>query len=267
MSIENPGGAAGKVAAQTRSLHKLLIRHEASRPRDFAGRVTAHFNPSELRYSREIGWDVQPVGNLLPLGGAHRLAFHTTRPQTLAIDLFFDTYEGAPETGAGGFARAQRSPSNELSTVAGPPSAVDVSTYTNQVARLGTIWPELHRPPRCELWWGQYCLLRGVLTSLSEQYTFFLADGTPVRAVLSCTFTEAIDATQRSILPELHSADIPRQRVVRKGDSLASIALEVYDDASLWRHIATANKIDDPRRIQPGLVLLIPPLRGPDRSP
>jgi contractile injection system tube protein/LysM domain-containing protein len=262
MSIQNPGGAASRAASRTRSLQKVLIKHETMRPRDYStGRFTALFNPSELRYSREASWDVQSVGGLLPLGGAQRVAFHNVKPQTLAIELFFDTYEGAPQLATDGFARAQRAPATELSQVAGPPSAVDVTPYTNQVARLATIFPELHRPPRCELWWGQYCLIRGVLTSLSEQYTYFLPDGTPVRATLSCTFTEAVDASLRSLLPELHSADVPKRRVVRRGDTLSSIALEVYNDASLWRHIAVANGIDDPRAIQPGKVLLIPKLR------
>jgi nucleoid-associated protein YgaU len=234
MSIENLSGAPVKADARSKSLQKVTIKHETARPRVFSGQITALFNPSELRYTREAAWDVQPVSGLALLTGAQRVAFHTSKPQTLAIDLFFDTYE----------------------------QGADVTAYTNEVARLATVFQELHRPPRCQLWWGQYCLLRGVLTNLGEQYTFFLPDGTPVRATLSCTFTEAIDADERSLLPELHSADVPKRRVVRRGDTLSSIALELYNDASQWRRIASANRIDDPRGgLRVGATLLIPPIR------
>jgi len=48
--------------------------------------------------------------------------------------------------------------------------------------------------------------------------------------------------------------------VVRSGDRLDNIAAKEYGDAGNWRPIAEANNLDDPRRLQPGHVLIIPPL-------
>jgi len=47
--------------------------------------------------------------------------------------------------------------------------------------------------------------------------------------------------------------------VLGDGDSLASIAYEQYGDPNLWRAIAIANGVDDPRRITTGTRLLVPP--------
>ena len=48
---------------------------------------------------------------------------------------------------------------------------------------------------------------------------------------------------------------------VRRGDFLSSVAEAAYGDASQWRAIASANEIDDPRRIEPGRVLRVPRLK------
>lgn len=50
----------------------------------------------------------------------------------------------------------------------------------------------------------------------------------------------------------------PRTYTIRKGDLLSSIALRFYGNARLWRKIADANGIPDPRRIHPDQVIVIP---------
>lgn len=53
----------------------------------------------------------------------------------------------------------------------------------------------------------------------------------------------------------------PGTYTVQPGDTLSSIARQVYGKASLWRVIFDANRdiLDDPGRIKPGQVLRIPP--------
>jgi nucleoid-associated protein YgaU len=87
----------------------------------------------------------------------------------------------------------------------------------------------------------------------------FLADGIPVRATLSCGFVETV--TEADVLArELNSADVVKTRVVRRNDTLHSLAAAEYRDPRMWRHIATANGIVNPRDLKPGTVLTIPKL-------
>jgi len=42
------------------------------------------------------------------------------------------------------------------------------------------------------------------------------------------------------------------------GDTLASVAYEEYRNPTKWRALAEANGIDDPMRLRPGAVLIVP---------
>jgi nucleoid-associated protein YgaU len=56
------------------------------------------------------------------------------------------------------------------------------------------------------------------------------------------------------------SPDFEKTYVVKRGDTLSSIAYAVYHDASVWRDIAANNQIQDPRALPPGQVLQLPRL-------
>ena len=62
---------------------------------------------------------------------------------------------------------------------------------------------------------------------------------------------------QRKTDPELTT------RIIKRGDTLSNIAAEVYRDPTLWRAIAEANRLSDPRNIDAliGQTLTIPKLR------
>lgn len=49
-----------------------------------------------------------------------------------------------------------------------------------------------------------------------------------------------------------------RRYVIQSGDSLASIAQEVYGDPTMWREIARANDLDEPYALTVGASLRIP---------
>jgi len=151
--------------------------------------------------------------------------------RTLTMDLFFDTFE----------------------------EKQDVRGSTDKVYDLLKIDPSTHAPPICNLSWGTF-KFRGVIDHISGQFTMFLADGTPVRATLSVVFKEFIDVQVLVQEQPTESADHRKMHVVRSGDRLDNIAAKEYGDAGNWRPIAEANNLDDPRRLQPGHVLIIPPL-------
>lgn len=136
----------------------------------------------------------------------------------------------------------------------------DVRQETDQVVALTRIdraHPE-KRPPTCKVIWGEGTTADfpfvGVLSQLTQTFTLFDEQGTPIRAELSVRFTEFLDqeSDKRKSDPEYTT------RVVRRGDTLAAIAADVYGDASLWPEIAAANELDDPLRLEIGRVLSLP---------
>jgi nucleoid-associated protein YgaU len=56
---------------------------------------------------------------------------------------------------------------------------------------------------------------------------------------------------------------VEKRYVVRTGETLSSISAAVFRDPALWREIALANAIADPRAVAPGTVLTIPRLQEP----
>jgi nucleoid-associated protein YgaU len=235
------------------ALTKLRISHETKIRGVFDGEVLALFNPNQLRYENRAEWRTTAAAAQSIAAGFQRMEFQAAPPRTLTVDLFFDTYEGSVQSAAGVF--DQTLPDNPL--LPGEINALDVTAITSRVEALTRVASELHRPPVCRLEWGLSTLFQGVLTQLNQDLTFFVADGTPVRATLGCTFM-AYQTFDEARTSELHSADVAKRRVVRRGDTLASISIEQYGDATRWRDIATGNDIDDPRAIKPGDVLVIP---------
>jgi nucleoid-associated protein YgaU len=108
-------------------------------------------------------------------------------------------------------------------------------------------------------------LLKIVLVRANQKYTRFLEDGTPVRARVTVTFNEFIDADHEAKEVNRQTADFTKVYVVNAGDTLAGIAVKYYNDPLTWRPIAIANNIDDPRDIAPGQELTLPSL--PYRDP
>ncbi len=219
------------------SLSKLQIlveKPDAPLTFDTLKPIEAKFNPTQLAYIKTAEWNT-PASPTRDVGEAR---FVRGQPQTLTVNLLFDSYEDEKEQ--------------------------DVrKKYTNRVLNLLMVDKDLHRPPMCRLVWGNSDLeiFKGsVLTNLNTTFTMFLPAGTPVRATLACTFKECISATLEDLQRDQHSSDVFKSRVVRRGDSLSSIAGEEYRDITLWRPIADANGIDNPRDLRPGQVLTIPVL-------
>jgi nucleoid-associated protein YgaU len=87
-------------------------------------------------------------------------------------------------------------------------------------------------------------------------------DGTPVRATSTCTFKQWKSNTSDLKDQDLMSADVAKAWTVKRGQTLASIATYEYGDPRKWRAIAQANGIDDPSRLTPGAILIVPALRN-----
>lgn len=131
--------------------------------------------------------------------------------------------------------------------------------YVDKLRNLLRINSELHAPPIVRFIWDKD-IFRGVLESLDVTYVLFDPQGVPLRARLKAKLKEyrPVDVQVRD--QEMHSPDVDKHYVVRRGDTISSIAGALYRDPTLWREIARANDIDDPRRLAPGRELRVPAL-------
>ncbi|WIV66069.1 CIS tube protein [Natrialbaceae archaeon AArc-T1-2] len=185
------------------------------------------FNPSEYSTSKSITYEDQKIaGTTTPA-----TQFSDGDAETLSMTLFFDTYERSE----------------------------DVQNHTDQLDQLLELDSERHAPPVCRFVWGEF-MFKAVVESLDKQFTMFLPEGTPVRASVDVQFREYRPPREQRKEKPLHSTDKTTTWRVIEGDTLPRIAAKEYNDAGKWRPIAERNDIETPRDLDPGTVLVIPPL-------
>ena len=124
----------------------------------------------------------------------------------------------------------------------------------------------IHQPRYIEIIWGTLHLLRfdpesfsGYLKSVSINYKLFNQDGTPLRAIITATFTEAIPDAERESGGKTSSPDMTHVRIVKEGDTLPSMSGKIYGDFKYYLEVAKANKLDDFRSLVPGTKIFFPP--------
>jgi hypothetical protein len=196
--------------------------------------IKVMFNPKEYAQSKSNSWSQGKNKST----NVPALEFGGGQPTTLTMQLFFDTYE----------------------------EKADVrKKYTDAIWELMLIDDSLKdkktkkgRPPTVQFHWGGLSFV-AVITQIKQNFTLFLPDGTPVRATLDVTFQQTKD-------PKDHPKQNPtsggiggeRLWTVSEGDTLQWIAFSVYGDATQWRPIADANRLQRVRTLTPGTVLEIP---------
>jgi len=190
--------------------------------------LTCRFNPPEYGIKRSVNY-----GELKASGsGASSQQFVNRSADTLSMELFFDTSEAQTDVR---------------------------SEYVDKLDTLASVDPELHAPPLCQFVWGDGLSFTALVSSLDKTFTRFLPSGVPVRARVNVTFTECKPSDyRRELKPE--STDKTKAWTVTEGDTLWLIADEEYGDPGHWRTIADANDIDNPRAVEPGESLELPPL-------
>jgi nucleoid-associated protein YgaU len=117
------------------------------------------------------------------------------------------------------------------------------------------------QPPSVRFEWGSLWSFTAVIISITETFTMFRPDGTPVRSSIDIQFRQLISENDYPAQnPTSGGNPGEHLRTVLEGETLAGIAFEEYGDATVWRHLADTNRIRDPRRLRPGQVLLVTPL-------
>ena len=185
------------------------------------------FNPTE--YSLETSNQFQRTA--VPGTATPATQFVSGNTQTLTMDLFFDSYERGE----------------------------DVRKHTRQITTLLDIDPALHAPPICTFHWGSLNF-KATLEQVNQKFTLFLESGVPVRATLSVTFKEYKTLTEQLQGVRKESSDRTKRVTIKQGDALWMVANKEYEDSSLWRPIANANNISNPRLLTVGRELVVPVL-------
>jgi hypothetical protein len=197
--------------------------------------INCLFNPFEYTVSKSNQYSERPQNR----SDVPRMDFEQAGPQTLQLDLTFDTY-------------AERK---------------NVGRYTDKLwklmeAKTRHTYGDIKKvePPYVTFSWGSFRFV-AVITSMTQRYTLFLADGTPVRAQVQVAFTEFKDrgeALLKGQNPTSGGGAQERIVAVKSGERLDSIAAQIYGDAGQWRRIAECNRIVDPLNLPRGLRLAIP---------
>ena len=122
-----------------------------------------------------------------------------------------------------------------------------------------TIYPlrSTHMPPYVHLIWGDISL-KGIVSDLGIEYTYFNSFGYAVRAEISITIEEYIDPS--IIESKFQSPDITRIPTIKVGDTMPALCKEFYSDKKYYLKIAEINNLPSFRRLKLGEKLLFPPL-------
>ena len=206
-------------------------------------RIEVLFNPAE--YTIEKGNTYQSTS--LPGLATPVHQFVTGNADSLSMELFFDTY----------------SPSSRHFQVR---PGQDVRDFTRPLSALLNVDADLHAPPVVRFIWGPPLgsptglHFTAIIEKLTQRFTMFRDDGTPVRATLTVTFKEYKSVEEQLQEIGRESADRTKRVVLKEGDALWMLAAEHYNDPGAWRAIAVRNRIDNPRRLPAGVAIEIPPL-------
>jgi Contractile injection system tube protein/LysM domain len=210
------------------------------------GAIEFQFNPKEMSIAKSASWGASSSKRA---GKAPPSEFKGAEPCKLTLELFFD----ATDT----FDSSVLDRVEKVFACLVPPSG-DANAW----------------PPLVELHWGEVTSFLGYVAQVQAKYTLFAPNGTPVRATCSLTVQEMREQNQKQN-PTSGTYVVHAEHTLLQGETLASIAYREYGDPQLWRALADFNEIDDPLRVRPGTVLIVPELtdllaaasvRGRDRG-
>lgn len=203
--------------------------------------LEVQFNPESLsRHYASVFQRTQGLGV-----NARRAGWIRSEPSSLSVELVFD------ETGV------------TTMPILQPWLRKSVSTRIAEfLAHCYTPESDTHEPLYLRLTWGEGPLGEGFdcrLESVDVNYTNFNRDGSPQRAVLSCRFVESLEPGKAAAQARLSSPDLTHRRLVKVGDTLPLLCIEIYGAAHHYLRVAQVNELDDFRELEPGTELIFPP--------
>jgi len=221
----------------------MLVKAFLTRKDNPALIVPFLFNPSEFTVERTNQFTEVNIPGL----PSSTFQFMKGGARTLTMDLLFDTYEEKTDVRV------------FTDRITGWDSGSMFSKLPGIAKGLMDIDSDLHAPPVCLFIWGTF-IFPCIIERVTKRFTMFLPEGIPVRATLTVTLKEYKEYEAQLQEASRQSADRTKTWRVKQGDSLWFIAAKEYGAPALWRPIAVANNIDNPRILKSGVELIIPPL-------
>lgn len=199
------------------------------------------FNPEEIKITRQQATMKQNTSGKADVKNNGGMAPHAESRMVLK-NVIFDTYEEKPNGSV-------------------------YEKYVKTLEKMLGYDKGKHAPCQLAFHWGAFTKERTGnarilcrLDKLDVDYTMFLNDGKPVRCKIAMEFRVGLTADEQQKAEPFGSPDHAKLWTVKRGDTLADIASEEYDNPGEWRRIADANGIDDPLTLTPGMKLLVPPI-------
>jgi hypothetical protein len=205
-------------------------------------------NPSSVTctYGKKEGDNDEPSS---ADGGAIPQKSPTYFKETVSFNFTLDLTGVIPSVPAGGFYWILPS---EVNYFMGLEDSIEKLKKVTIIPLRST-----HMPPFVHLEWGSISL-KGVVTDLGIEYTYFNSFGYAVRAEISITIEEFID--QNVEQSKYQSPDITRIPTIKSGETLPALCKEFYSDKKYYLKIAEINNLPSFRRLKLGEKLLFPPL-------
>lgn len=218
-------------------LEKLKIeiyrKRERRRPDKIANDFVAMFNPESFIQEISNDFNQQPgvAGTISELG------YGSTTPRKLNFKLIVD---------------------DSLKTnLSSNPLDDRIEKFMKTAAFING---DIHEPPFLRVKWGTYsfdCRIE----SLEVKYTLFDRGGNALRAELDVAFLEDVTTQIKQRQLKLSSPDLTHIKVVKKGDTLPMMAKEIYGSPNYYIQVALHNKLDNFRKLQPGMKIHFPPIQ------
>lgn len=189
------------------------------------------FNPKEYTISKSNSWKTRPVkGKNVP-----RVRFQHGEAIQLKLQLTFDTYEDGTDV-------------RKHTDVLWKMMMVDESKKSSDSDKA--------EPPKVRFKWGPFSF-KAVIKSLSQKFTLFKEDGTPLRTTVDITLQQVQDTHDFPSQPGGGRATQSTVVQPQQGQRLDNVAADQTGNAGNYRAVADANNIDNPKK-QPSGPLTIP---------
>lgn len=252
------------------SLTKAVIRTINA---DKEIKVEAQFNPSELT----IRHGLKPKKEK-PVGASQKSqddvsASASTEETTMNLSLYFDAFlmardlanrgnQGRDTASGGSGEDSEWEVSSDETNGQFEAAVAEVSRCVHDLIRMARMNKDKHTEPQVQFSWGNGTSFTGYIRSVSTTYTLFDASGSPLRAKVDMGFVGEEDSLrQEAAQATPQSPDRTKERLMLETDQLWMLAHAEYGDASMWKTIARANGILNPRAVDRAVHLRLPSIR------